>query len=721
MYINYKNYSADYNEKTQTFSCYYRPDGSSEEQPFIRDAQIKIATREGQPVPLSRYKVATAVRTGIDHVMLEAVFSVDSDPSDRLTLQFTADAGSLKVWAVSIKTDISIDGPIHWGAEPETSTFGVRLNAEGGTLRCACGPAFSIHDNALFDRNLDRVLEFRANEKYRVFYDWEAGGYRLRFGSGEIDGRAHSIAFAVQEDYCKRRFNIPYAPINKSHGFKTPPVGWMTWYAVKFGASEQVVLENARGLAANFANYTDKLCLWVDWEWDHVGFDGLGGDFDTFSPRKDAYPNGLAHVADEIGKLGLIPALWIGATNDGRKNAMLEEHPEWVLAQKPEWCGQWWVDPTHPGVVSKYIPAIFKQILDWGYQAIKWDCLPASLDVYDAFHSKFHDPKISSDSGLRRLIKAARRTVGPDVYMLSCAGISERDITVGMDLFDAARIGNDIYGWEEFLENCVNRILRLYLWHNVVFYADGDNVVVRGEFNNLAQARSRISFYGVAGLPVTFGDAYCDLDAPRIDMLRRIVPVADIHPMDLHRKNPSEDYVLANLAVCKPYGAWNVVDLFNKKETPLTLNLSLEHDLDLPTKGWQRYAVYSFWDRKFLGVYEDLLTVEVAPADSTVLRITPLEARPQLISTSRHITQGACDLEDLSWDAAAKTLRGRSRLVAGEGYQLAVYVPEGYEFTEAQLAGGETAEAGFDAKSRQLSVELAAKENRAFDWELRFK
>ena len=39
-----------------------------------------------------------------------------------------------------------------------------------------------------------------------------------------------------------------------------------------------------------------------------------------------------------------------------------------------------------------------------------------------------------------------------------------------------------------------------------VLYADADNLVLREEFNTMAQARSRVSLYGLAGLPVTMGD-----------------------------------------------------------------------------------------------------------------------------------------------------------------------------------------------------------------------
>jgi len=686
MYFNFKNYSVNYDENAHAFSCAYTPDGQTEEQPFIKNASVSVRSYHGELISPDDYKqVESKQQCNPGSHVLSIIYSDGPKGAPALELHFTLDSASLHIRTFA-RAIVHIDGMLQWGDDPANSTFGIRLNAEDHNLRTACGPACSIHDNALFDRLSDMALEFKASDKFKIRYDWNTGGYRFHFENGIDHGRAFS--FKIHDDYCKRKFNIPYAPIDKRHGFNTPPVGWMTWYSVQFKANEQIVLENARLLSAAFGKYSEKLCLWVDWEWNHKAFDGLGQEgVDTFTPRKEAYPNGLAHVAEEIEKLGLIPVLWIGATNDGQQNHLLKQHPEWLLAHKPEWCGQWWIDPSHPGVIEEYIPAIFKQIMQWGFKAIKWDCFPATFTICDAFHSKFHNPAISSDTAIRNVVKAARKTVGTDVYMLSCSGNTERDITFAMDQFSAARIGGDIFGWSDFIANSIERVFRFYPWHNVVFYADGDNLVLRSEFNTLPQARSRVSFYGLTGLPVTIGDNLPELDEARIDMLKRIIPVADIHPMDLQQKSYGDGYVLVNLAVCREFGDWNVAGIMNTKDEALELKLSLESDLHIDTRNGLCYAVYDFWKNEFMGIHGDALQVSIAPMDTAVLRITPLTAHPQVISTSRHITQGGCDLNSLCWDAASNSLSGSSKCVEGEVYRLTIYIPDGYEFVNADCAG----------------------------------
>ncbi|MBI4976514.1 MAG: alpha-galactosidase [Spirochaetes bacterium] len=715
MYLNFKKYTVSYDEKAHSFSCAFTPHGMTEELLFIKEAKASILSYQGELFSTADYKkIECRSKADLNGRTLSVMYSEGPAAVPRFELHFTLDAATLQIRTFT-RAIVRIEGAILWGEHPETSTFGVRLNAESHDLRAACGPAFSMHDNALFDRSSDRALEFNATELFHVSFDWASSRYRFTFESGLDFGR--SFSFRIHEDYCKNKFTIPYAPIDKRHGFATPPVGWMTWYAVQFKASEDLVLKNAHALASIFGSYSEKLCLWVDWEWNHNGFTGLGEEgVDTFTPRKAAYPNGLAHVAEEIEKLGLVPALWIGATNDGQQNELLRKNPAWILGQKPEWCGQWWIDPSHPDVVDKYIPAVFRQILNWGYKAIKWDCLPASLNVGDALHSKFHNPALSTDTAMRNIVISARKTIGPDVYMLSCSGETERDVTFAMDQFSAARIGGDIFGWGDFLSHSIDRVFHFYPVHNVACYADGDNIVLRDEFNTPAQARSRVSFYGLAGLPVTMGDEFTALDDTRIDMLKRIIPVADIHPMDLMQKKRAASYVTVNLSVCREFGNWNVVSIMNTKDEPLALNLSLSSDFHIDTRNGKRYAVYDFWNQKFMGIVGDTMQLTIAPMDSAVLRITPLASYPQVISTSRHITQGGYDLNELRWDASANTLSGNSKCVSGETYRITLHVPE--QFT---LTGIECSEASDFRSEDGVTIVTITSGAGDIPWKLNFK
>ena len=47
----------------------------------------------------------------------------------------------------------------------------------------------------------------------------------------------------------------------------------------------------------------------------------------------------------------------------------------------------------------------------------------------------------------------------------------------------------------------------------------------------------------------------------------------------------------------------------------------------------------------------------------------------------------AVDVLDANWDAATKTLRGRSAVVGEDPYELRVFVPEGFELAGAKVEG----------------------------------
>ena len=451
--------------------------------------------------------------------------------------------------------------------------------------------------------------------------------YRFSFDSGE-DWHSYHQWFAIYENYYAKEFDIPYKPINKTNTFPEPPVGWMTWYSVKFDASEATVLRNTRWQSEHLRDYGAN-CIWVDWEWYHGDFLGVGEPgVDTFNPSTKRYPHGLKYISDAIRESGLIPALWIGATNDPGKNPMLQKHPEWILANSKEWCGQWWLDLSHPGTIREYIPAVFRQILDWGFEAIKWDCIPTTLSILDQHHASFHDPKQSSEEAFRQAVKAARATIGDNHYLLLCAGVNHRTLTFAMDLFDAARIGGDVFNWNEFLAASVARFARYQCFHNVVWYDDLDNVVLREEFNDIEQARSRATFVSLAGVPFTLGDDLPELDAGRVDILKRTIPVLDCHPMDIRSTTIDLATVILNQSIARRFENWNVVDVFNTTGAEKQVRIDLAGDLHLETGAGIQYVVYDFWGKRALGVRDAFVDLTLPPHGSKVLSDTQAAPPP---------------------------------------------------------------------------------------------
>ena len=728
--LTFKQFDVALDAEKGAFSVTFSPsDGGA---PFVLlEGVLSVRDDDGHPQPLSAFgKRETSLKGEADRLVLEVSLQ-DGPPSARAARVSVALDGhnvilggdDNRLWAegtilpgtpASELMSVGLDNWELWNDKMEEALLDLRSQGCPGVLPSlwtVSGPAVDFSDRMIFDRSRDLLLTYDHAYFRKFSYVWEKACYAfLATGGGE-----HGIIFNVDEDYCRRQYNMPYRGIRRRRGFETPAVGWMTWYAVKFDACEAVVLENARAFKELFGDYLDaRPVLWVDWEWCHKALDGLGcPDGDMLAPRTSAYPRGLKALADDLKAMGFLPALWVGPTNDGVLNEVMQAHPEWVLCQSKTWCGQYWFDLTHPQVQQELFPRLFRQYLAWGYEALKWDCIPVTLSTAADHRAKAHDPTMTPMRQLRKVAEIARRTIGEDTYMMSCSGYTESDIEGAMDFFDGARVGGDIFTWQEFLKEGIERIRRFYPFHNTAFYVDADNLVLRKEFSTLEQARSRVSYYGLCGLPVTVGDAIRDLDAPRIDMLRRIMPPIDIRPKTLFHDQLDEnqsDVEVVRLSVCRRFGRWTVVAFCNRNETAAA-KCELEKDLRLVVNGDN--AVYDFWNQRFVGIFSKTLdALEIPPCDTVVLRVTPLERdRPTLLSVSRHITQGGYELVDYA--ATPSGASGLIRLNPAEPTRLTFLLPEGKAVVSAS--------APFTQEGQVVVLELPARPKGVYEWEMRLR
>ncbi len=113
----------------------------------------------------------------------------------------------------------------------------------------------------------------------------------------------------------------------------------------------------------------------------------------------------------------------------------------------------------------------------------------------------------------------------------------------------------------------------------------------------------------------------------------------------------------------------DVIGLFNWDDKPWQVDYPLDR-IGLPEA--KRYVAFDFWGNRLLPPIEGRLKVTLPPTSCMILAVRPEADHPQVISTSRHVTQGMVDLLEEKWDAATKTLSGRSRVVAGDPYEIRV-------------------------------------------------
>jgi len=135
---------------------------------------------------------------------------------------------------------------------------------------------------------------------------------------------------------------------------------------------------------------------------------------------------------------------------------------------------------------------------------------------------------------------------------------------------------------------------------------------------------------------------------------------------------------LLDLKVNNSLGAYDVVALTNWRSQKVSRELLPEQTLGLPGKG--SYLAFDFWNKKFLGAFDDHISIDVDSHDTRVLLVHRQLSHPQLLGTSRHLT-GGYSLEDVAWNQDTHSLSGTSLTVASDPYSLWIHVPDGTKLT----------------------------------------
>jgi hypothetical protein len=233
--------------------------------------------------------------------------------------------------------------------------------------------------------------------------------------------------------------------------------------------------------------------------------------------------------------------------------------------------------------------------------------------------------------------------------------------------------------WNDVRNIFQNRIIKPYVRYCPnVFKLGFDDFYINEPFTR-DQARFLATLYGIPGLEITITEGEFFKTPPeRIRILQQILPLPVTGP--LQRAAPAGSHIWVE-SIRRPFEAWHVAAFFNASSfEPDDLSLKLD-TLDTPAA---LVLAWDFWDRRFLGAFRDKLRVKLGPASCLVVALRPMENRPQLLSTDRHILQGAEEIASERWDDPSGCLSGVfTRAVAGRSFRLYVHAPPNWKFLKA--------------------------------------
>ena len=577
----------------------------------------------------------------------------------------------------------------------------------------------SLNDS-IFAREEDLALRFLSADT--AVKTLGGGKYAVELAADVDEPAAAQIMIEADGAYFKSRWAPGYHPIDRRRCPKAP-TGWMSWniYFDKAGSAEN--LAEARIGAKYLQPF--GLDIWSIESWQD---NSLWLPVSTFHHHENRcfakqFPEGMKHLADEIRKLGFKPGIWMSLYGEG-DDAFYAAHKDLYLHDrngKPinNWAGKYMLDTTNPDAI-KLMTRLARQAKDeWGYEFFKFDGMANTPRKFERPEIRACAKNPNDAKWFENSVRALREGIGDSLF-LGCMG----DFTgTEAQFLDASRLGSDVVGcyrgmgenynpdgsnsfaqmpvkWKNVLHQAECTFTQIFV-NNLMFYTDPDTLMV-GYALETNEAQVMATIVGLPGQLMFAGDKLGCLRAERMKMIQQVLPVADIHPQNLYPYAASAKIPVWNLTVTRPFDTWHVVALFNFDDAPKSFEVPLA---ELGLDDAKDYVAYEFWGNRYVGTIRGALTAENVPIRSVMLFAIREQAdRPQFVGDDRHITQGAVEIADLKWDAAAKTYGMTVKAIGGFPFTYYVRVPDGYKFEKATAPGANVTTKALDAGILAVTV-----------------
>ena len=595
----------------------------------------------------------------------------------------------------------------------------------------ADGAGDSALNDSIFAREEDLAVRF-ASAATRIATAG-AGAYDVHLEADVDEPALATATVTVDAAYYASRWAPGYHPIDRKRCPRAP-TGWMSWntYFDKAGAKEN--LAEARVGAKYLKPFGLEIWSIESWQGNSEWLPTSAFANLDLSRYERQFPYPMKQFADELRALGFRPGLWMPLYGTGDEK-FHDAHRDWFLHDKDgqpigNWNGRYMLDTTNPEVLDLMRMLTRTASRDWGYEFFKFDGMANTPRKFERpeIRARMKDP--ADRRWFERSVRALREGIGEDRLLLGCMG----DYTgTEAQFLDASRLGADVVGcyrglgetyayggdvekmsdfcqmpvkWANILHQARSTLAQVFV-NNIMFYTDPDTLLV-GYMLERHEAEVMATIIGLPGQLMFAGDKLGTLRMDRMKILQQVLPVADVHPQNLYPFAATSMLPVWNLAVTRPFGRWNAVALFNFTDAPKDFSVPLA-SLGLAADG--AYEAYEFWGQQYCGTFTNALEAAAVPMRSVKLyAIRPAARHPQFVGDDRHITQGAVELNDLAWDAAAKTYTVDVKVVGTFPLTFAVKAPAGFDFKKVGVPPGVTGRT--KREGSLLRVTLTAPETR---------
>jgi hypothetical protein len=467
---------------------------------------------------------------------------------------------------------VEVEARINAGSDPIQARL---AESHDDIQQMVSGLAASTLNDCVFDRFRDQAL--RVNARYVDFIP-AASGFQVI--AGTTGTAAPVCSFEIHDRIYESRLRY-YTPFDKEK-WPEPPVGWCSFHCYGNVLGEDDILRNAEALAQDYEAFGLRYIL-IDGGWQANGISG------NWTKSNSDFPHGMEGLAGKIRALGLKPALWLSEFGTDDEN-IYNAHKSWFLhdasgnAKLGTWFGTYIADFSNPAMKQHLYNVYRKITVDWGYDYFKLDGENATRDIWGQNRVRAFNPALDANTAFREALVLLREAMNsrPGVFFSACGPVYP---TESIGIVQSARLGGDILSFsssdpssrhsERPSFRCVRTALegmrRGYYTHNIAWYADPDGVLARPPLTT-DEVRTWFSVIGLTGQLLMLGDNMPALPKERLDIPRKIMPVADIKPMELYPQSVTPHIWI--LHVGRSFGTWAVAGLFNwdydAREVPFT-------------------------------------------------------------------------------------------------------------------------------------------------------
>jgi len=589
----------------------------------------------------------------------------------------------LLFFSPDMRTPLKLSGRV-FGSEEAFPCEADRRDRRGAgplVVRHVSGLSRSLLNRAVYDRRGDWAFSVDANPNVTVM-PAETGNHGNTF---VLTAEGNEIILRFRPRFFQKHRGLASFEPWTYKPWPGSVAGWISWFAFYDKITERDALETAEVFSEVLRPYGYEYFQIDD------GYQRGNGAPERWLIPNEKFPGGLGFLAESIKQKGLKPGIWTAASVHDESFA--EAHPQWFVRDsrgqpvRGNWIG-YPLDASNPEALAQVVRPLYKGLREQGWDYFKLDGLRhLRYEGYNANRDYFAKKKEDLVAVYRRYAQTVRDEIGRDKFLLGCWGI--RPELAG--LIDACRIGDDGFAYAG--------LAQYNSFNNVVWRNDPDHIELNEDgYRSTLVTTLTGSLFMLTDKPTVYRTA-------AVEPAKRTVPVLFTRPGQIYDVDPSRSQ---NMWRAEVEVSGSGPRVFDGGYTPACFLYLLE--IERPFENWcvlgrtggdfpeirfadlgldpnKEYFVFEFWSKRLLGGSTGAFTP--GPLDpkfrSQALCIRERKAHPQLIATSRHVTCGGVDLDDVRWDG--KVLAGKSRAVKDDPYILYLTEPAGYAFDKLSVQG----------------------------------